>query len=418
MKRLAKMSWGTFFALGFAIVLFEQSLLAAYDPHRLAPPVGKESHRIWIHNVEGGDIVGSKDGGKTWQLLGHVLSPAHGKYWSPTIDGGVLAFNFLRGDSQVFATAVNAVHLKFSDPLGYQLPADPTAELVPAHAISLMPKGATSSSGVDQEPSRVVLTDIQPGKLIFGSEWSPRVGSKVLVGDGINFRPIAYEEMLSDTGEENHLLIITEKFEKAIQAIEIENRVSGKVLVSRNGEKPFQVAQVVKPVTGIGRFEGSEFVQKIGQIRANHAGVICVGTTDAQSDPDVVKPITQDKVQELRGGFQIVPSHHFYDHSLNQGANHGFVYLVVGPIESPPALPRYDWGIDGSYPLFYQGLKAGMGRTLMKFEGSAQWIELSAAISKGLFLDDNHNPIRHLRGIHSQALSKVTAIRLEATIEP
>ncbi len=387
---------------------------ASYDPGRLQPPPGIESQRVWVHNVAGGEILGSRDGGVTWVKLGRVMSPISGGVWRPTIDGGVLAFNFLRGDSQTFATAVNAIHLRFSDPAGYQLPEDPEAPLVAPHAVSLMPKKSSTSSGSDTDMTRVALTDIPPGTSLFGPEWSPKVGSKVLMGDGVTFKPIPYDYGPDNKVlERSHILIITERMNPEIESLEFENHAGGKVTLKRAGEDPFQAAKVVQPVSGIGRFEGSEFIPKMGTVRANHPGVFCIGTTDVNLDTEITHPIPAELINELRGGFQILPSHHYRDRSMNSGGDHPYVYLVVGPIQDPPHLKRYDMGIDGAYPLFFQGVRAGTGVTSFKFKGDERWYDISDALALGKFKSSDGKVLKHLRGYVKDALAEVTHIRFE-----
>jgi len=75
--------------------------------------------------------------------------------------------------------------------------------------------------------------------------------------------------------------------------IEFENRFGGFVTLKYpNGESKV-VAQVLKPVEGVGRFGGSLY-GNTGRIRANHTGVICI--------------ITSPHGQV--GGFQILPDNH------------------------------------------------------------------------------------------------------------
>jgi hypothetical protein len=254
------------------------------------------------------------------------------------------------------------------------------------------------------------LTDIPGGTGIFGGKWSPRVGSEVLMGDGKDFFPIPYEYG-PDSGkpERSHILIVTHKYKNEIEYIEFENLVGGKVIVKRKGEDPVHVAKVTQSVSGVGRFTGSEYTKIPGNIRANHAGVICFGTTDKNVDPNV--PPVSD-IMELMGGFQVVPSHHYQDSSMGSGGNHPFVYLVIGPIIDPPNLKRYDMGVDGQYPFFYKAFRAGTGATYFKFKGdNANWIELTAAVKAGKFKTSNGTVVKHLRGYIKDALVEVTAIR-------
>ena len=372
-------------------------------------------HRVMVHNVMGGEIRGSRDGGKTWEVFGHVTKTVEGKIWTPTIGDKVYAFFFLRGPANVFATAVNAVHLRFSDPVGYQLPLDPTLPLVPPHGLSLMPLEFAKGSETDPGVEHTILTDISGGTQIFGREWGPKIGSSVFMGDGKNFTTIPY-----DVGPDSrdparaYILIVTYKGETRIEYMSFENKIDGKVILKREGEEPVQIAKVIKAVEGIGRFLGSEVLQRPGQIRANHAGVIDVGTTDIKTDPNVPNyPMEDPRFNELRGGFQIIPSHHWHDDSLHEGNGSGMVDMVVGPIIDPPTLVRYDFGVDGTYPMFRHGLRGGTGLTYFKFKGDANnWVELNDAVAQGKFKRPDGTVINHLRGFIKDALLDVTDIKL------
>jgi hypothetical protein len=395
-----------------------RSVEQEFDSSKLQLPAGDRSDWVLIHNSRGGRIVGSHDQGKTWELLGHILVPIQGGIWRPTEEAGVLAFNFLRGPSNVFASAVNAIHLRFSDPQGYQLPEDPEAPLMAPHGVSLVPQeeltriaGDESSSSIDG--GRTGITDIPGGTGFFGAEWSPKVGSQVYMGDGTQFAPIPYNVAPhSDYPDRSYLLIVTPVAEREIEYVEFENKVDGRVMLKRVLEEPAQVAKVKRPVEGIGRFSGSEYIQKPGVLRANHPGVICIGTTDINTDPDLQNTkIPTEQINELRGGFQVVPSHHFQDPSMQNGFDHPFVYLVVGPVQEPAHLKRYDMGIEGTFPLFYQGLRGGLGRTELQFRGDDRWLEISEAVQAGKFKTRNGTVLRHLRGYIKDALVEVTAIR-------
>lgn len=380
------------------------------SPSTTVLPKSTELRRLLIENSAGGAIQGSRDGGKTWTQLGKVVRPIQGGIWLPTVKPyGVLAFNFLRGPSNVFATAVNAVHLRFSDPTGYELPLNPKDPLVTPHGASLLPREIIEDPA--STPAHAALTDIPAGTGIFGPDWSPRVGSRIYLGDGQNWRSIPYAQG-PDVGTpgRSKLLIVTEKQPNEIEWVEFENTQGGQVLVKREGEtEPVRVAKVLQPVRGIGRFVGSELIPRPGVIRANHAGVFCIGTTDAKSDPSSIPPKTD--VNEIRGGFQIVPSHHYQDQSMSNGGDHGYVYMVVGPWEDPSNLDRYDRGIDGQYPLFRHGFQAGGGQTYMRFRGDPLWYELNLAIRQGKFKNAQGNVVEHLRGIQKDVFSEVTHIR-------
>lgn len=364
-----------------------------------------ESHRVFIKNAVNGPIKGSRDGGKTWTTIGKVTRPIMGGYKLPSVDGGVLAFDFLRGPSSVFGSAVNNLHFRFSDPEGYVLPQDRSIAPPPGHGITLSPFDKFEP---EVESEFAAQTNIPGGTGIFGKEWSPRVGDpvKVEVKDGAGFNPIPYEFSVMAG---MNLLYVSNTSSCDIESIEFENKADGFVTLKRLGEQPQIVATVTKPVEGIGRFEGSEFVQRPGSIRANHAGVFDIGTTDISTDRFITG---NPSVKELRGGFQVVPSFHFSDPSMLNGRDHPFVYMVVEPLIQPAPIQRYDMGIEGSYPLFNKGVRAGMGQTYLKFRNDKKWYELNDAVKRYKFKTDNGaKVIKHLRGVIKDAFLNVTHIQ-------
>lgn len=363
-----------------------------------------EKHRIEIENSFEGLIRGSRDGGASWEVLGTIKIPVQGEYWIPGVNNGVLAFNYLRGESSVFASAVNNLHIRFSDPEGYSLPKDVNVPPVDAHGLTFAPVEELKND----VPKRVAVTSMPGGSGLFGPHWSPRIGDKVFVGNGAKYATIPYEFFLRPTDANNRVLIVTQQSDCDIEYIEFENKSEGKVFLKESQRNAVAVAKVKQAVEGIGRFVGSEYISQPGVIRANHAGVFDIGTTDVNIDSTI--PPGSD-INELRGGFQVVPSHHYADSSMNSGGAHGFVYMVVGPLIDPPHLKRYDMGVEAQYPLFFQGMRAGKGRTMLRFSHSKEWIEMNDAISKGHFRSSG-KPVYHLRGVLRDVMKNVTHIRI------
>lgn len=374
-----------------------------------------ELHRILIQNYVGGLIQGSKDGGASWTQLGKVLKPATGGVWLPAVDNGVTAFNYLRGPSNIFASAINNIHIRFSDPVGYTLPTDPKVQPIEGHGITIAPLEAGPKPSLDSKGrSRTILTNIPGGTSIYSGEWSPRIGSTVLMGDGKTFAPIPYNKGPdSRVVAQSQILIITEKAKKEIEYIQFQNVQGGMLYVKRTGETPMQAARVIKPVQGIGRFAGSGFLLQPGQVRANHAGVVDVGTTDVNIDPDV--PVTNPRAAtklEYFGGFQIVPSFHWNDKAMENAHKVEWVYVVIEKLFSPSVINRYDQGIEGTYPLFKDGVRAGTGTTYFKFQNDLKWYEINYAQQQGKFRKKDGTVVRHLRGHIPDALHEVTEVKI------
>lgn len=403
---------GTLVAVSALLSCSSKSAVFPESQPVIVDPSLDELHRVLIENVEKGRVLGSTNGGKSWQEIGTVVVPVKGQVWNPSLENGVKAFDFLRGPSNVFATAVNNLHLRFSDPVGYSLPADVDVPPPIAHGISYAPFESLPAD-ITTVPKRIGILSNKGGEGIFGPEWSPRVGSAVYQGDFARsqFSPIPYIGVVDTKPEKASLLIVTSQPEqnKQIEMVEFENKTNGRVLVQFSKKSPVAVAKVLKAVEGVGRFSGSEYNSKPGVLRANHAGVICIGTTDINLDSSI--PEGTD-INELRGGFQVVPSHHWQDASMNSGGNHAEVYLVVGPIQDPPDLKRYDRSVDGTFPLFNNGLRAGGGQTYLQFAGKLnEWVEMDDAVKRGLFTTREGVVIEHLRGYIKDAFHNVTGIR-------
>lgn len=375
-----------------------------------------EIHRILIENIPNGKILGSRDKGQTWAQIGTVLLPIRGGVWQPSNPnvedgGGVKAFDYLRGPSNIFASAVNNLHIRFSDPEGYSLPEDINIQPLLGRGVSFAPANEFPQD-IEKFPKRIGVVSNHGGEGLFG-EWSPRVGSKVFYGiangNQSHFQPIPYTGVVDTNPSFSTIAIVTESNEfENIDYFEFENTTNGHVFVKYPSTEAVAIAKVLKPVSGVGRFSGSEYVARPGVLRANHAGVVCIGTTDVNTDKSIPKGTP---IAELRGGFQIVPSHHWQDESMNSGGDHASVYMVVGPLQDPPDLKRYDRGIEGTYPLFYNGMNAGQGQTYFQFRNQPEWIEIGDAVRRGFFRQKDGKVIAHLRAHLPDVLKDVTAIR-------
>lgn len=265
-------------------------------------------HRIRFENISKGEIKIQFPGQAQWIKIGEVLRPA-----IKNNPQGYTAAKWAQ-ISKVSATAVNAIHIK-TDQLQDK-----------AVVISLLPKDVQDSGKSYFDLDSSVQTDIPAGTLIFGGEYAPWVGNPVYLIHENERRllPSGYEAQLGDVLE-----IEVRRARKFPSEIVFENWFGGKVWVQYPGEKPIPIAQVIKPVYGIGRFIGTRFAG-LGRIRANHCGVIDISTS----------PAGEDNV----GGFQIIPSVHYLGPEMER-ARRGTQWMVVGPLKNAPPL-------EGQAPLF------------------------------------------------------------------
>ncbi len=284
-----------------------------------------EIARVRIHNSVGGTIEGSRDGGATWQSIGHVLLPA-----VKVNPNAYLAAKYAQSGS-VAATAVNALHfcagqnLKASRGIIWSMiPAADTA----AGRISLQSElGGTASKALAANaavsPDAALRTDIPGGSGLFGGFYTPFVGNKIWLEKAGALTPLAdgYVPAVGDAW-----VIPVEQPRRYPVSVTFENVKGGAVTAEYRGEEPKPIARVLRPVGGVGRFVGSFFAE-VGRIRANHCGVIDLSTS------------LNGKV----GSFQIVPEAHAREYGppfqLTQ-------YLIISPLEGAPPL-------EGTPPLFY-----------------------------------------------------------------
>jgi len=267
----------------------------------------QEELRIRVENHQGGAIAVSHDAGISWLQIGQVTSPAnaanqHGynaSRWVP--------------DSTVTGTAVNAIHIKVAN----------AAETGYGITFSLVPAGEVVGAAT-REYSSVIATDIPPGTGLFGG-LGPRVGSPVYIkGAGGKLGKLSsdYHPAISDV-----LVIVCQSPPRRLRYIDFANEFGGDITVTYADGTREVIGLVMRPVCGIGRFEGTRYAAA-GRLRANHAGVIDISTS----------PLG------LVGGFQIIPAEHANDAEVSY-IKTNTQWMVVGPRSQGE-----DW--KGAAPLF------------------------------------------------------------------
>lgn len=301
---------------------------ATVGEHGPSPEVAPENQsekieiaRLRIENKKDGEIAGSRDGGKTWEPIGHLLVP--------TTQVNRRGYNASKyGPSgTVVATAVNALHLKAGQN---------TAEnrgVIWSLAPAAEDEAGKASLQSEVSPGSAAYTDIPGGTGIFGGIYTPFVGNRILLDNDKNndlkALPDNYVPKLGDVWT-----ILIERPRHYPREIVFENRFGGLITIDyRSDEKPRVIGQVLRPVQGVGRFVGSYF-SGVGRLRANHNGVIDISTSP------------HGKI----GSFQIVPADHamspetHYIRELTQ-------WMVIGPVS---ALDR-SW--EGVAPLYSDFLR-------------------------------------------------------------
>ena len=269
----------------------------------------EEVYRIKIENKVGGTIEVSEDQGQTWNAIGKVLYPTEN-----IKEVGYSAAAWVE-PGRVAATAVNAIHIK-------------TGSVETSRAIfSILPREfyvPPKSYRSYLSPVSSIQTNIPAGKSLFGGGFSPFVGNAVMVAFpgqlAISF-PQDFVPQIGDT-----FYIFVDRPKELPQEIVFENRFGGRISVKYFSGEEKVIGEVLRPVSGIGRFEGSRFVDP-GRIRANHAGVIDVS----------VSPYGDF------GGFQIVPALHAMEMGYVVKVTQ---YMVIGPARAE------DPSLEGMAPFY------------------------------------------------------------------
>ena len=299
-----------------------------------------EIARLRVHNVKDGVIEGSRDGGATWQTVGHVLQPTQ-----KTNPRGFTASKYGPA-ARVVATAVNAIHLK----------AGQNTKENRGVIWTLSPAGNTVSGKVSLQsevsPGSSVFTDIPGGRGIFGGPFTPFVANEISLDNDRNNTlsalPSGYTPKLGDSW-----VIKIERPRRYPREIIFENRFGGLITINYRGQKPRAIGQVLRPVLGVGRFVGSYFTER-GRLRANHNGVIDIGLAPPETTG------TKGRI----GSFQIVPANHAMSPETNY-IRELTQWMVVGPVSA------LDPSWEGTAPLFSQFLRPRFDPS--DFQGD--WVE-------------------------------------------
>ncbi|BDI31406.1 hypothetical protein CCAX7_34570 [Capsulimonas corticalis] len=255
-------------------------------PRTFTPFAQVETHRLRIVNAVDGAIQVSQDAGSHWSLLGRVLVPAK------TCIQGYLASGYAPLSS-VAASAVHGLRIRVGDLSS----AYPKLIAILPHEFMQTPDRFGGHVAGDSG----IYTNIPVGQSIF-RELSPYAGNEVFRQDedgGLSPLPVNYAPQPDDV-----FVIVVKRPENPLTQVDFENTVGGAVTAAYADGAKQRVTSVLKPVYGVGRYDGCSYTG-VGGINTSHMGVITVSTA----------PITTSKQfegtgNERRGGFQIQPSYH------------------------------------------------------------------------------------------------------------
>jgi len=273
------------FAVGLAPCAQADARLREHPP-QIVPFASHETHRIRIHNEEQGTVEVSTDQGKTWGVVGRVTAPATRSLM------GYLASSYAQPGT-ICATSVHGIRIRVGDESSaYPL----LINVVPAEFSQTPKLFGGHISGVSG-----IYTNIPVGTSIF-RDLAPRAGSQVSLegADGsLTAVPVNYTPAIGDV-----LTIVVKAPDNPLTEIDFENRPHGPVSVAYADGTRTQVCTVIKPVYGVGRFDGTSYTG-VGAVNTNHTGVITVSTA-----PVTMSPLFEGEGGERRGGFQIEPVFH------------------------------------------------------------------------------------------------------------
>lgn len=277
--------------------------------------------RIRIGNRPGGLVQVSVDSGRTYWTVGRVVVAANAR-----IPGFAAASYTPRGT--VAAVAVHGIRIKTGQAaLGIGKAQHPLMFSITPAEFSVIPR----RYGGHVPRSAQIITDIHAGRSIFRNQ-SPCVGSPVFLEESGMLEALP-EDYVPAGGET--FVIIAKRPSAMPGQIVFENRAGGAVTAFWPDGRSEHLTAVVRPVKGVGRYDGTTFTGT-GSINTNHAGVVTVGTAP------LCPPGTKEGGQvETRGGFMIQPSYHVKEQRETSPQ-----VMVVGPAN--PAKPV----LEGTPPLF------------------------------------------------------------------
>jgi len=334
-------------------------LISLLIPRALFANESREIFRIEILFEPGAPVI-ARDTAEKKYIIGHVNKLPTTTRW-PSYTASAWG-----KEGEVCASAVNAIHMLVS------------VEKGKGRTMSIIPQ-ETIAPAAGAGASLVIST--KAGNGLFGA-WAPPAGTNVYVKKPGGAAALLGPKNLPKRGD----LLRIPVYEKDLPYyVEFENRPGGRIIAWHQGDIT-QIGRVIKPVGGVGRFEGTLF-QRQSALRANHPGVIDISTSEAG----------------LIGGFQIMPWDHALTSKEMQHAWNATQWMILGPIDGKSKM-------GGTYPLFGNGLVPG------PFEGEVLWDIWATYGRKSLILartkGGDWQYVPPAAGKSDDALKEVTHLRI------
>lgn len=290
-----------------------------------AAPVQAEVCRIRVYNYAGGLVQVSVNGGRLYGTVGRVSIPARARIQ------GFAAASYVDTGS-VAATAIHGLRIKTGQyARGVGLAQKPMVFSISPAEFSQIPAGY----GGHRPRSSAIQTDIPAGHSIFRN-FAPYVGSRVFLERDRALKPLPGDYVPEDG--DVFVIVVDEPTDSPVELV-FQNHAAGAVTARYADGRSVQIARVLRPVRGVGRYDGTTFTG-VGSINTNHPGVITISTAPVQ------RPGTREgEPPETRGGFMIQPRYHAAEHSETAPQ----VMVVESMDESTAGRPA----LEGTAPLFF-----------------------------------------------------------------
>jgi hypothetical protein len=320
-----------------------------------------ETHRIRIVNRREGAIQVSTDKGQTWRLIGRVVVPA------TSVAQGYTAVHYAKPGT-VAATAVHGLRLRVGADDANNRPPLVLAVEPAEYTTQRTVNGLSPNSGFGGYVAGAagIFTDIPAGTSLF-RELAPITGNPIYL-ESTSGRLFPLPESFRPMGYGETVVILALAPRNPLVEVTFENKRGGAVEARFADGTTKQISAVLRPVQGVGRFDGTTFTG-VGRINTAHTGVITVSTAPI----DTSKPEGEGK--ERRGGFQISPDWH---NSRTEEAGSPVV-MSVGPTgprrkdqEGQPPLFRDMIGLDNEDAVVEVSIDEGPWEPMPAIVGARQ----------------------------------------------